>query len=469
MRARRVKAEDLKLGEIAVAFDHPELGALAGAAEDVSIHGLSVVVRGEPGGLRTGDRIDHVRVSCDAGVLHDGNAVVRRVTERGDVWVIGLELPAGLDLGRIYRSASRRDFASRWQALKQRTTASRVRPQFKAWVADLRAALVSAQELLGAEERALASEDRRRRVEAEADYLAVIAPDLLETLEQAKHDLARMVDGFTEAEHAEHRAYCALHLGPLLGTSPFLRRAREKPLGYAGDYEMMNMLYRDPAEGESLFARALNICFTHEPAAQANKNRISYIGNLIRKALDEHPGRRIRIASLGCGPAREIEALLENSPELGKRLDVALIDQEERAIAYCERTLGPLAAATGARIQYIREGLRALLTRDSLADKLGARELIYSAGLFDYLEQRMFARITSVLYEALVPSGVLAIGNVAAHNPSRWVMEYFSEWFLIHRTPEQLLGLAADLQPRPTQVTVDAEPSGINLFLLVRR
>lgn len=469
MRARRVKAEDLRLGEIAVAFEHPEVGALTGAAEDVSIHGLSVVARAEPRGLRMGDRLEHVRVTCDAGMLHDGSAVVRRVTERGDVWVIGLELPAGLDLGRIYRSASRRDFASRWRALKQKTRAANVRPEFKAWVADLRAALVSAQELLADEERALASEDRRRRLEAEADYLAVIAPDLLETLEQAKHDLAHMVDGFSEAEHAEHRAYCALHLGPLLGTSPFLRRAREKPLGYAGDYEMMNMLYRDPAEGDSLFGRALNICFTHEPAAQANKNRIAYIGTLIRKALAEHPGRRIRIASLGCGPAREIEALLEASPELGARLDVALIDQEERAIAYCERTLGPLAAATGARIHYIREGLRALLTRDSLADKLGARELIYSAGLFDYLEQRMFARVASVLYEALVPDGLLAIGNVAAHNPSRWVMEYFSEWFLIHRTPEQLLGLVGDLQPGPAQVTVDAEPSGINLFLLVRR
>jgi hypothetical protein len=186
MRARRVKAEDLKLGEIAVAFDHPEVGTLTGAAEDVSIHGLSMVVKHEPHGLRTGDRVEHVRVSCEAGVLHDGSAVVRRVTDRGDVWVLGLELPAGLDLGRIYRSASRRDFASRWQALKQKTKASTVRPEFKAWVADLRAALVSAQDLLATEEHALASEDRRRRLEAEADYLAVIAPEQLLALADRK-------------------------------------------------------------------------------------------------------------------------------------------------------------------------------------------------------------------------------------------------------------------------------------------
>ena len=90
----------------------------------------------------------------------------------------------------------------------------------------------------------------------------------------------RLVGDFTESEHVEHRAYCKLHLGPFLTQSPFLRRALEKPLGYAGDYEMMNMLYRDPAEGDTLFGRALN-CVSPTSRAQANKNRIDYIGRLI--------------------------------------------------------------------------------------------------------------------------------------------------------------------------------------------
>ena len=167
---------------------------------------------------------------------------------------------------------------------------------------------------------------------------------------------------------------------------------------------MMNMLYRDPAEGDSLFGRALNICSTHEPAAQANKNRIS-----VHRRPDPQGARRppaaAASASRASAAARRARSrrCSRRRPSSAPASTSRSIDQEERAIAYCERTLGPLAAATGARIHYIRDGLRALLTRDSLADKLGARELIYWAGLFDYLEQRMFARITSVLYEALVP------------------------------------------------------------------
>jgi extracellular factor (EF) 3-hydroxypalmitic acid methyl ester biosynthesis protein len=473
MRTRRLKVQDLKLGTIEVEFRHAQLGMVRGIAEDLSLHGLALLILGATEQSRvvlTGDRLDDVTIRCADGTLYEGNGVVRRVAARGPDLVIGLELDAaGLDVAHLFRTGTRLDFASRWAAVRRDADYSHISAPFKAWVADLRAELASLQKFLESEEQALNGEDRATREQARREYLTVIVPDLMQRLDAARQHLSRLVGELTEQEHAEYRAYCALHLNPFLKQAPFLRRALEKPLGYAGDYEMMNMLYRDPAEGETLLGQALNTCFTSEPAAEANKNRISYIGGLIREALAAAPGRTIRIASLGCGPAREIEALLTESPQLGARLEVALIDQEERAIAHCERTLAPLMKRTGVRVKFIRESLRTLLTRDTLSEKLGKRELIYSAGLFDYLDDRMFSRIAAVLYEALSDGGQVAIGNVAAHNPSRWVMEYFSEWFLIHRSPDELLQLAAGLSPAPRQLRVAAEPSGLNLFLQIRR
>ena len=80
---------------------------------------------------------------------------------------------------------------------------------------------------------------------------------------------------------------------------------------------------------------------------------------------------------------------------------------------------------------------------------------------------RNLARLRALLI-AVRPGGLLAVGNVAAHNPSRWAMEYFSEWFLNHRTREELRMLVRPLTSNGVQVDVDAEPSGINLFLLLR-
>jgi extracellular factor (EF) 3-hydroxypalmitic acid methyl ester biosynthesis protein len=264
-----------------------------------------------------------------------------------------------------------------------------------------------------------------------------------------------------------HRRFAREHLLPLFLEAPFMHRAAEKPLGYAGDYEMMNMLYREHTEGGSLFGKVLNLYATQEGAARANINRIDYLGAQVRELVGTAHATRLRVASIGCGPAQEIRRLLEESPGIGPSLDVALIDQEERSIAYCERTLGPLALETGARIDFMRESVRRLLTTRELSRALGTRDLIYSAGLFDYLNQAMFARLLSTLYEALVPGGVLLVGNVAVNNPSRWSMEYYVEWFLIHRSPEDLRAFGEALVPTPSCVEVESEPTGINLFLRV--
>jgi len=230
------------------------------------------------------------------------------------------------------------------------------------------------------------------------------------------------------------------------------------------------MFYRPHAEGASAFGKTLNLYAAQEAAAQANMNRIDYLKkHLHSAALSARPRKRARIASIGCGPSREIGSFLESSPELGPRLDVALIDQDDKCIAYCERTLAPLANKTGARLEFIRESIRRLIAGRRLSMALGERDFIYSAGLFDYLNDRSFVALLSVLYEALEPGGLLAVGNVAINNPSRGFMEFCLEWFLHHRSEKDLVRLAQGLTPEPRHVDIDSEPSGVNLFLLIRK
>jgi len=473
MRARRLRIKELQIGIMQGSFHHPKLGEFSTVVEDLSLHGVALAIPVSAVGdqlLLTGDRLQDITLVYRESQLYRGSGTVQRIEERGLDLVLGIALDtSAVDLSQLYRHGARSSFANRWESVKREAEAAHIAPAFKVWVNELRVMLAATQSFLEAEERTLCNEDLQSGAIARAEYLDVVAPEIKAHIEQARGRLSELVEDLQPEQHTAYRAYCAAELNPYLKQSPFLGRALDKPLGYAGDYEMMNMLYRDPAEGTTLFGKALNICFTDEPAARANKNRIDYIGALIRRRVLASGNQRVRIASLGCGPAREIEALLTRSPELGPRIEIALIDQEERAIAHCERTLAPLAARTGARVHFIRESLRTLLTRDRLSQKLGHFELIYSAGLFDYLDDRLFRRILSILYEALAEGGQLAIGNVATHNPSRWVMEYFADWFLIHRTREQLATLSNELFPRPTKITVDAEPTGLNLFVQVQR
>src|SRR5689334_10551524 len=111
MRTRRLKVEELKLGPLAVRFHHAGLGIIDASVDDLSLHGLAVVIAGGPPQNRfvlAGDRLDSLRLTCADGDLYEGNGVVRRVAERGGDLVLGVELDAGgIDLARLYRSGAR--------------------------------------------------------------------------------------------------------------------------------------------------------------------------------------------------------------------------------------------------------------------------------------------------------------------------------------------------------------------------
>jgi extracellular factor (EF) 3-hydroxypalmitic acid methyl ester biosynthesis protein len=470
MRARRLRVDDLNLGATTARARHTTLGDIDGRVFDLSLTGLAIAIpnaAASQGLALVGDRLNDLVVQCPTGILYEGTASVRRVADNGPDLVLGAELDfRGIDLGLVYRLGTRHGFAERFQAVVRSTEATRIFAEFKAWVADLHAYLLTTQDFLNAEERGLEGLDQLTRDQTLQEYLAEATPLLVTRMNQASRELADFASRLSDDQHPHYRAYFRGHLLPIFRASPLLRRAFDKPLGYAGDYEMMNMLYREHAEGDSLFARALNVYGAQEPAAVANINRLEYLGEKIAEMARQREGR-IRIASIGCGPAREITQLLERNPELGSRLEVALIDQERRAIGFCERTLGPLAAQTGAKVQFIEESVRRLLTARKLSATLGQRELIYSAGLFDYLNTRSVSALLGALYEALVPGGTLFVGNVAAHNPTRYFMEYCLDWFLIHRSPEELLGFAEALVPQPSVSDVEAEPLGVNLFLRV--
>lgn len=471
LRARRIPVDISTLGPVRAELTHGSLGKLEGEVRDLSLHGVAVALPATNGSvLFTGDRFERLEVVCDDRVLFRGKGTIRRVGGDGERIVVGIELEDdGLDLAELHRHETRRNFAQRLEELSAASRYAEVSPAFKAWVADLHGYLTLTREFLGEEELALASEDQLTRQEAEKQYLAELAPRFVAEMAEFYGQLGPLVSELDENEHTLYRAYFRLHVLPLLQESPLLRRSFEKPLGYAGDYEMMNMLYRDHAEGHSLFAKALNIYGASESAARANINRIDYLGAKIREEVAARSMERVRLASIGCGPSREIAALLQRSPEIGRRLDIALIDQEERSMEYCERTLAPLARQTGAKIHFVRESVRRLISTRKLAEALGERELIYSAGLFDYISDRSFGALAGVLYGALSDGGTLAIGNVAMHNPSRHMMEYYLDWFLIHRTEGQLLSYGEALQPKASAVRVDSEPTGVNLFLIVTR
>jgi extracellular factor (EF) 3-hydroxypalmitic acid methyl ester biosynthesis protein len=91
-------------------------------------------------------------------------------------------------------------------------------------------------------------------------------------------------------------------------------------------------------------------------------------------------------------------------------------------------------------------------------------DVVYCAGLFDYLSQRVCKRLVELFCTMIRPGGIVIVTNVAQSNPRKAWMEYVMEWNLIYRDETEMADLVPDgLNLKGTKI--EADSTGVNLFL----
>jgi hypothetical protein len=82
---------------------------------------------------------------------------------------------------------------------------------------------------------------------------------------------------------------------------------------------------------------------------------------------------------------------------------------------------------------------------------LGTFDLIYVAGLYDYLRQNSAAKLTCSLFNMLKPNGRLVIGNFLPTLPDIGYMTAYMGWDLIYRDCDELSTLTRLLPAHQVQ------------------
>jgi SAM-dependent methyltransferase len=256
-------------------------------------------------------------------------------------------------------------------------------------------------------------------------------------------------------------------IGPYIYGAPFAARAYYKPRGYAGDYEMMNHLYRAEVMGKTLFDQCMHKYFVDEPAGVAVKNRGEYLMQKLNQALRAHPAHEpMKIISVASGPAMEQQLFLQSGKEFyGRPVTFTCLDQDEESLKHAQKQIGTVErfVKSGFKFNFKNLAIRNVIVR-GLPEK--DYDLVYSAGLFDYFTEPVAQMAAQKMLECLKPGGKLIIGNFSTDNPCAPFMELWLDWNLIYRSKEDLERIFKGFG---SKVYVEKEPLGVNLFVVIEK
>jgi O-methyltransferase involved in polyketide biosynthesis len=231
---------------------------------------------------------------------------------------------------------------------------------------------------------------------------------------------------------------------------PYTAAAFAKTRGYAGDADTLDFVYRHrcaPSQTTPLGRRLFQIT-TDVPIACAVRARTRYLADLVAETLAASPAATI--VSIACGHMRELDGLELSA---ANRARVYGFDHDATTLVQLTRTYGAAVAARPASV-------RQLLSRPEIVP---TADLIYAAGLFDYLEDRVASLLIRRLRSRLAPGGTLAVTNLTGQNAEIAYMESVMDWWMVYRDDEAVRRLAADEDEVRTRMLVDGRVSCLEL------
>jgi len=424
--------------------------------------------------VQTSEVLDDFKIYVDQKIIYSGKATVSSLLNTGIFLVCEVILEdAWIDV-QLYGASESSSLSDQLQVFfNDWQTSNDIEIPVKLVVSDMENLFVGMQKWLERIDLSIRSTSTRSRVDIEKEVFSEIKEDIVTQFDEM---LATFVDATQEIPEKNvpmHKAYIRRQLHPLLLCSPFLYRTYAKPLGYAGDYEMVNMMLRDDQlEGASVFAKLINYAFLKTPPVLAHRNRIDFLVRMIAAQAEEFAkrGKRLKVFNLGCGPAEEVARIIRDE-DVADMIDFTLVDFNEETIQYTKKKLDDVRFQSGkqTKVEFVKRSVHQVLKMASQGAKSDEQyDLVYCAGLFDYFSQKVCAKLVSLFVEMVPKDGKVVVTNVSERNPLKEWMEYVMEWTLVHRTDEEM----RDLIPKSSselKSSVELDSTEVNVFLEIEK
>jgi len=415
--------------------------------------------------IQTSEILSDLRVRRGKNIVYEGDAVVTGVVSTSILVVVSATLVNkwtaldGIAAGPEGLTSEVARFVGEWERL------NKLDPNYQLKVADLRSFLSDLSFWLDQVDLAAEGDQATAPTPLDAQKFEEIKGPVMPRLTALFMELEQACRQLEVDEVENHKQLAQRDLLPLMMASPFFNRVYSKPLGYAGDYEMVNMMFRKERGGKTTYGQIVNDWLLNGGPPQAHRNRIFLLEKMLEQAADDasKSNKCPRVLNVGCGPVQELQLFIAKNPA-AHRFSFDLLDFNPETLAYAKNQIEAITAgrSEAPKVTYILKTVQELL-RQAIEMPANSQtyDIIYCAGLFDYLSDRVCAKLVALFCEWCEPGGRVIVTNVHSSNPVKGLMEHIMEWHLVMRDESDMFRLAPD----PDAAKVYTDETGINVFL----
>jgi hypothetical protein len=252
------------------------------------------------------------------------------------------------------------------------------------------------------------------------------------------------------------KRFTELVVSPEFAAGPLWKRTWEKPLGYPGDYEVMNQIYQWRLIGETRFAKLVHRLGLD--CLECVASRMTLVQQAINRTLNERQDQAlVRITNLGCGTAQEVHNFV-TAERPHAPVHFTLIDQDTEPLTLIQNRTWPeiLRQKRPITLDCWHLSFLDIVEGKAAFKNLPPQDLVYSVGLLDYLSEKRARALVKSLYEKVAPGGSLLVANLRdAPLSGFWPAEFICDWSMVYRSEAEMLRLAEGLGAAAVDLRTD--------------
>lgn len=269
-------------------------------------------------------------------------------------------------------------------------------------------------------------------------------------------------NGLDESDYSELRTLFKERFFPHALESNFGKRAIQWPEGYPGDHITLEYLYKGFPDSESLFGKYVDLYLVSRHLGVGVRERKNMLSKIIEDYIFSNDCKTI--LNIGCGSCRELY-------DIGIKLnsfdgEISCLDFDENALDFSKKTLVSRSIDID-NISFVKMNVLKLTNSTFMRNNLGSFDLIYSAGLFDYIQDKGLKRIFNSLYENLNEGGMIIAPFKDINEYDVFDYHWLANWdaFFL-RTKDEVTSLINESINQTSMEILPSSSRAINFYII---